>query len=131
MAEVLIFEGAMCCPTGVCDTDPEQTLVDLSADIHWALKQGASIGRFNLANAPQEFVNNSVVQNFIQIAGVDGLPLVLADGVTVMAGRYPTRSEIARFAGIGLAVSSSNTAEGGCCSPSEASVEGCCAGDNS
>ena len=39
-----------------------------------------------------------VIEN---IAGSAGLPLVLVDGVTVATGRYPSRAELARWAGLG------------------------------
>ena len=38
---------------------------------------------------------------FLQVAGSGGLPLTIVDGVTVMAGTYPTREQLLRFAGLG------------------------------
>ena len=37
---------------------------------------------------------------FLHVAGSDGLPLVLVDGVTAMTGRYPDRAQLAAWAGV-------------------------------
>ncbi|VCZ99860.1 Arsenical resistance operon trans-acting repressor ArsD [Klebsiella pneumoniae] len=39
---------------------------------------------------------------FLDASGAEGLPLLLLDGETVMAGRYPKRAELARWFGIPL-----------------------------
>ncbi len=39
---------------------------------------------------------------FLEASGAEGLPLLLLDGETVMAGRYPKRAELARWFGIPL-----------------------------
>ena len=38
----------------------------------------------------------------LEASGAEGLPLLLLDGETVMAGRYPKRAELARWFGIPL-----------------------------
>ena len=100
MAAIAVFEPALCCNTGVCGEDVDQNLVTFTADMAWLLEQGASITRHNLANDPMAFAHNEAVKRFLEIAGSAGLPLVLVDGVTVATGRYPTRAELARWAGL-------------------------------
>lgn len=100
MPSIAVFEPALCCNTGVCGEDVDQNLVTFTADMVWLLEQGASITRHNLANDPMAFANNETVKSFLEIAGSSGLPLVSVDGVTVATGRYPTRAELARWAGL-------------------------------
>ena len=54
----------------------------------------------------------------------EALPLVLVDGEVALAGRYPQRAELARWAGLKL--DAPQTA--GCCGPSATpAAAGCCA----
>ena len=105
MNKLQVFDPALCCSTGVCGTDVDQALVNFSADVDWLKNAGGQIERFNLAQQPMAFVENVVVKAFLERSGAEGLPLILLDGEIAMAGRYPTRKELARFAGISDALS--------------------------
>jgi hypothetical protein len=100
MKSIQIFGPAMCCDSGVCGTDVDQQLVTFSADLDWAKQQGAQVQRFNLAQQPMEFANNQVVRGFLERSGAEALPLILVDGEVALAGRYPNRTELTRWAGI-------------------------------
>lgn len=100
MSTIAVFEPALCCNTGVCGEDVDQNLVSFTADMQWLKDQGASITRHNLANDPTSFAHNDAVKKFLELSGSDGLPLVLVDDVTVATGRYPTRAELAKWAGL-------------------------------
>jgi hypothetical protein len=100
MKKIQVFDPALCCSTGVCGVDVDQALVDFSADVAWAQSQGAQIERFNLSQQPMEFAQNATVKGFLERSGVEALPLVLVDGEVALAGRYPNRSELARWAGV-------------------------------
>ena len=117
MRKIEIYDPALCCRTGVCGVDVDQSLVDFASDIDWAKKEGANIVRYNLGQEPLKFADREVVKSFLERAGAEGLPLILLDGEVVLAGRYPKRKELARWLGVTLPESSS----GGCCSGG-----GCC-----
>lgn len=97
---IQVFDPAMCCSSGVCGTEVDQQLVNFSADADWARNNGAHIERFNLAQQPMDFANNKVVRDFLERSGQEALPLILVDGEFALAGRYPNRTELARWAGI-------------------------------
>ncbi len=111
---IQVFDPAMCCNSGVCGTEVDQQLVSFSADLDWAKNNGAKIQRFNLAQQPMDFANNKVVKDFLERSGQEALPLILVDGEFALAGRYPNRTELARWAGITEAVAEKPTS--GCCS---------------
>jgi len=111
MKKLQIFDPALCCSTGVCGTEVDQALVDFSADVDWLKHAGGQIERFNLAQQPMAFAENSAVKAFLERSGAEGLPLILLDGEIVMAGRYPTRKELARFAGISSSLSETTVPE--------------------
>ncbi|ELE6496162.1 arsenite efflux transporter metallochaperone ArsD [Enterobacter kobei] len=120
MKTLTVFDPAMCCSTGVCGTSVDQSLVDFSADIQWLKQRGVQVERFNLAQQPMNFAQNGKAKAFLEASGTEGLPLLLLDGETVMAGRYPKRTELARWFGIplekvGLAPSSCCGGKTSCC----------------
>ena len=120
MKKIQVFDPALCCSTGVCGTEIDQSLVNFSADADWLKHSGGQIERFNLAQQPMDFVNNAVAKAFLERSGAEGLPLILVDGEIVMAGRYPTRTELARFVGLSCAESDETVTE----------VKSCCSGSN-
>jgi protein-tyrosine-phosphatase len=134
---IRVYEPALCCNTGVCGPDVDEGLVRFTADLAHLQGLGVDIARHNLANDPSAFAANPAVAGFLRVAGSDGLPLVLVDGVTVATGAYPDRTQLLRMAGrtqlpaatglrvdLGLAPNASS----GCCG-GEATTEagtGCC-----
>lgn len=118
MKIIQVYDPALCCSTGVCGIDIDQQLVSFSADVDWAKQNGAQIERFNLAQQPLEFANNQVVRGFLERSGQEALPLILVDGEFALAGRYPNRTELARWAGIAEATAETKPASG-CCSDSK------------
>lgn len=115
MKKIQVFDPALCCSTGVCGVDVEQSLVSFSADVEWAKQHGAQIERFNLAQQPMVFAENSTVRSFLERSGQDALPLILVDGDIALAGRYPSRSELAQWANI-IEVKAEAEPVKGCCS---------------
>ncbi len=117
MATIDIYDPPLCCASGVCGVDVDETLLYFAADLEWASKQGAVIQRHNLAQAPLDFASNPVVSAFLHTSGEAGLPLVLVDGQAVLNGRYPSRTELARWASLDAAPSAPGTSAG--CSGSQ------------
>lgn len=117
MATIQVFDPALCCSTGVCGVDVEQSLVSFAADVEWAKNNGAHIERFNLAQQPLDFAQNPTVKAFLERSGAQALPLILVDGEVALAGRYPQRTELSRWAGIADSASpEAAPSQDGCCS---------------
>lgn len=102
MKTIQIYDPALCCSTGVCGPETDPVLVTFAADFDWAKKQGAAIERFNLAQEPLRFAQNEAVKSFLARSGKESLPLILVDGEVALAGRYPKREELARWAELKL-----------------------------
>lgn len=116
MKTIQVFDPALCCSSGVCGVEVDQKLVDFAAAVDWARQQGARIERFNLAQQPLAFAENATVKGFLERSGQEALPLVLVDGEVALAGRYPGRAELARWAGLSvLPVAAAPASAGGCC----------------
>ncbi|AII11253.1 arsenite efflux transporter metallochaperone ArsD [Rhodococcus opacus] len=138
MSTIEIFEPALCCNTGVCGDDVDQALVTFSADLDWIRSQGGDIAQFNLASEPLAFAEREPVKAFLQVSGSEGLPLVLVDGVTAQTGRYPDRTQLAKWAGLTEAPATvapagiqmlgltDTTDAGSCCAPTDNTGTSCC-----
>jgi len=119
---IRVFEPALCCNTGVCGPDVDEALVTFTADLGALKEMGVDIERHNLANDPTAFAADDTVRSFLQVAGSDGLPLTIVDGVTVMTGSYPAREQLLKFAGVdtdvvpvGVATLTVSEESGSCC----------------
>ena len=102
MKRLEVFDPPMCCSTGVCGPGVDPALVQFAADFHWLAGQGVRVERYNLAQQPQAFAANETVKAVLAQDGNACLPLVLLNGAIVSKGRYPSRQELARLAGVDL-----------------------------
>lgn len=100
MPSIRIYEPALCCNTGVCGPDVDENLVRFTADLNAVQQAGGDAVRANPASEPEAFTRSPAVIGFMNAVGSDGLPLTLVDGTTVLTGRYPTRGEMFKWAGV-------------------------------
>ncbi|TFC79445.1 arsenite efflux transporter metallochaperone ArsD [Cryobacterium sp. TMS1-20-1] len=100
MNAIRIYEPALCCDTGVCGVDVDQSLVEVTATVRSLQELGADIQRHNLATDPLAFTTDETVRAFMHVVGSTGLPLTVVDGVTVATGAYPSKSQLLAFAGL-------------------------------
>ncbi|MGE5631985.1 MAG: arsenite efflux transporter metallochaperone ArsD [Caulobacteraceae bacterium] len=100
MKKMVIFEPAMCCPTGVCGPSVNPELLRVSTVINNLKNKGILIERYNLNNNPQIFVDNKVINKIVNSDGVETLPVTMVDGVVVKTKRYPTNEEFCTFLGL-------------------------------
>lgn len=94
VGSVLVFDPAMCCPTGLCGPGVDPALLTISRDLRWLESQGVSVERHGLAQAPDVFVAQSKVAGLMQAFGDRGLPATLVNGEVLTYGKYPTRDEL-------------------------------------
>ncbi len=122
MKKMYIYEGPMCCSTGVCGPSPDEELMRVSTLVDKLKKSGASIERYNLTNNTKEFVENKTVNSLLEEKGEDVLPLVIVDGEVLMTGKYPSNEEFYEMLFLSdEAKEETNSDDGSCCSGG-----GCC-----
>jgi hypothetical protein len=100
MKRMSIYEPPMCCSTGLCGVSADPELLRVSTILNKFKKNGIEIKRFNLTNAPQEFVNSKLINDYLNSEGVSGLPAIVLDNEIVIKGRYPTNEEFAELLSI-------------------------------
>jgi len=105
MSTIEIYDPALCCSTGVCGVDVDQQLVTFATDVDWAKRNGAQIERFNLAQQPQAFADHVAIRQLLHTQGEAALPAIVVDGTLKLCGSYPSRQQLAEWAGITPAAS--------------------------
>ncbi|MCA1783104.1 MAG: arsenite efflux transporter metallochaperone ArsD [Dermatophilaceae bacterium] len=95
-----VFEPAMCCSTGVCGESVDPALVTFADDLDWMSSAGVLVHRYNLAQEPVAFTDRREISTMLAESGDDVLPVVVAEDTIRSTGRYPSRTELATWAGI-------------------------------
>lgn len=119
MMMIQVFDPSLCCSTGVCGTDVDQSLVDFSADVDWGKRNGLQIERVNLAQQPMAFAENDLVRDILERSGEEALPVIVVNGHLALTGRYPTRDELASWAGLPSPSREFSIAQQPCCGGGE------------
>lgn len=94
MNTVHIYDPSLCCSSGVCGEDVDQSLVDISATLVNAKAEGIEVVRHNLANAPLDFAAEPAVKRLLTDEGSDAIPAIVVNGRLVLSGRYPSIDEL-------------------------------------
>jgi AhpD family alkylhydroperoxidase len=98
--KIAVYDPPMCCSTGVCGPSVDPELVRFAADLAWLERHDVEVERFNLAQQPAAFAETAAVKDALSKDGNACLPLLLGDGAVLCKSRYPTRQELAKFAGV-------------------------------
>lgn len=94
MKRMIIYEPAMCCPTGICGVGIDPELLRMTNVLGNLQSNGISVGRYNLTSAPQLFIKNEAIGKMLNDKGVSCLPITTVDGEILKSGAYPTNEEI-------------------------------------
>jgi arsenite methyltransferase len=129
MPRIDVFDPPMCCSTGVCGPVVDPVLPRFAGDLAWLEQNGLAVARHNLAQEPLAFTTNAVVLEILKGSGSNALPVVFVDGAVMSSGRYPSRDEMASWAGLAqrerkVASASRTLPTAACCDPEKES--GCC-----
>lgn len=123
MKNIEIFEPAMCCSTGLCGVSVDPELLRISTVLNTLKERGIEVKRYNLTNAPMQFVTNHVVSEFVKLYGADKLPVTVVDGELAVSGRYPTNEEFTEWLQLPQEVLGKQES---CCGGSCCCGDGCC-----
>ena len=95
--ELIIYEGAMCCSTGVCGPEPDQELIALNETIKKL--QGEYNGQLDIIRASLAFnslmfFTNKEVLQLVKDNGQEILPITAINGEIVARQKYLKYDEI-------------------------------------
>ena len=95
--KIVIYDPPMCCSTGVCGPNPDQTLISLQDILAEVKKLGIEVERYLITQSPQKFKENPEVIKLIQEQQLKVLPITNYEGKIVKTGSYPTLEEFKNF----------------------------------
>lgn len=94
MKKMVIYEPAMCCPTGICGASVDKELLRVLSLVNQVNQTENRIERCNLTDQPMAFVENQVVNDLLNSEGLAVLPLTFFEGQLFKKGAYPTNDEV-------------------------------------
>jgi hypothetical protein len=94
--KLIIFEGMLCCSSGLCGPEPNQDLVQLSEDVKKLQAEfpEESIIRASLSFNANAFLDYPDVLKMVKDDGTDILPITILDGKILAKQRYMTHDEM-------------------------------------
>jgi len=93
-ATISVYDPAMCCSTGLCGPGVDPQLLQVVRNLRRFEAEGITVERYNLAQQPDAFVQNSKVAGLLQAFGEKALPVTLINNDVFVYGRYPSRDEV-------------------------------------
>lgn len=94
MKQLVIYEQASCCITGVCGAKANPEILRISSVAATLAARGIKLEIYNLMRTPQAFAKNKKVIGYVKTHGERALPVCTLDGEIAIEGRYPTNEEI-------------------------------------
>ena len=93
----IIYDPSMCCASGVCGPNPDQTLIEFENILAQVKKLGAEVERYIVTQSPEKFRENPQVIKLIQDRQLQALPITSFNGRIVKVGSYPTLEQFKEF----------------------------------
>ena len=93
-AVVELFDPPMCCPTGLCGPELDQTLLDVGEMILVLQEESIAVERYQMTSHPQKFINNNEVMRLVREKEMAALPITTVHGAVIKVGAYPTVMEV-------------------------------------
>jgi len=94
--KLMVFEGTMCCSTGICGVEPDKTLVEFNDTIKKLEKDypEMQIQRANMSHGLDIYRQNLDILQMIKAKGVGILPIISIDGMIVSQQKYLKYEEL-------------------------------------
>jgi hypothetical protein len=96
-AVIELFDSPMCCPTGLCGPELDQTLLDVSEMIQTLKGEGTAVERYQMTSHPHKFMNNNDVMRLVREQQMAALPITAVHGQVIKTGAYPTLEELQTY----------------------------------
>lgn len=93
----VIYDPPMCCSTGVCGPNPDESLIELQDTLAALEKENIKVERYIITQSPEKFKENPQVIKLIQEQQLKVLPITTMDGTIIKTGNYPTLEEFKSY----------------------------------
>src|SRR5699024_3173227 len=115
MLNIEIYEEAMCCSTGVCGPEPDETLIKTNQINEYLKQNQIEVQRYNMSNNPDEFIKNKKSNSLNQEKDNEVLPNTFKESNIAKKSTYITQEEADEI------ITVNQMRNGGCCDG-----DGCC-----
>jgi len=96
MTELILYEEAMCCSTGVCGPDPDDELVEVSAALDQLEDEfDVNVSRANMQHNVEQFLETQQIADLVEEHGPSILPITVVDDEIVSKEAYLSYDELA------------------------------------
>jgi len=87
---VIVFEGALCCPTGVCGPEPDTALIEFNETLKKLHRDypDLEIVRASLTFNIDRFLENDEIFQMVKAHGPEILPITTFNGEIVAQKKY-------------------------------------------
>jgi len=94
--ELVIFEGPMCCSTGICGPEPDKVLIELNESLKRLQREfpDLKIVRASMSSNAQMFLENDEVLGLVKKDGPGTLPITVVNGRIVSKQVYMKHDEM-------------------------------------
>ncbi len=94
--KLIIYEGMLCCSTGICGPEPDKALIQLSEDVKRLQAEfpNDSVTRVSMSFNAQMFLQNPDILNLLKEQGTTILPITALNGKILVKQRYMTYDEM-------------------------------------
>ncbi len=113
MTTITVYDPPQCCTSGVCGPSVDPKLAQFAGDLEWLKTKGVSVQRYNLAQEPIRFAENSIVKDILIRSGEDDLPVILVDEKLASKGQFPDRHALIEMAGLEIDTSTVDASPSG------------------
>lgn len=96
-SKFVIYDPPMCCSTGVCGPNPDESLIKLQDTLTALKDKGIEVERFIITQSPEKFKENPQVIKLIQEQQLKVMPITTMNGAIVKTGSYPSLEEFKKF----------------------------------
>ncbi len=95
-SQVTIYEGAMCCSTGVCGPEPDKELIEFNETVKRLAKEfnKVKIVRASLSFNTNMFLENKEIFQLVKEKGQGILPITMVNGKIVAKQKYLSYDEL-------------------------------------
>jgi hypothetical protein len=93
---LVIYEGAMCCSTGVCGPEPNKELIELNEALIRLQKEFEEVNavRASMSFNLSMFLENQEISQLVKENGLGVLPITTINGKIIARKKYLTYSEL-------------------------------------
>jgi len=94
--KLIIYEGMLCCSTGICGPEPNKALIQLTDDVKRLQAEfpDEKIIRASLSFNAQAYLEEPEVLKLVKENGTDVLPITVLNGKILLKKRYMTYEEM-------------------------------------